>query len=75
LLPPSVEIDEFWHNHIIHTAKYYQDCLFICGEYLHHQPQHSVTNQVTQSEFKKLFEEETQKLYRKEFGEYIYSVL
>ena len=25
-LPPSVEIDEFWHNHILDTKKYRVDC-------------------------------------------------
>src|SRR5438876_887189 len=37
-LPPSEEIDEVWHNHILDTLKYEKDCKFIFGEYLHHYP-------------------------------------
>lgn len=37
-LVPSREIDEFWHNHILYTRNYLQDCLNIFGHYLHHEP-------------------------------------
>src|SRR3989338_2769153 len=37
-LPPSEEIDEFWHNHILDTKKYHHDCDNIFGFYLHHYP-------------------------------------
>jgi len=37
-LVPTREIDEFWHNHILHTKKYHNDCKNIFGYYLHHQP-------------------------------------
>src|SRR5690242_17996976 len=37
-LVPSREIDEFWHNHILHTKHYFQDCFNIFGHYLHHAP-------------------------------------
>ena len=37
-LVPSRAIDEFWHNHILHTKNYVQDCLAIFGHYLHHEP-------------------------------------
>lgn len=37
-LVPTREIDEFWHNHILHTQKYVNDCLQIFGHYFHHQP-------------------------------------
>lgn len=37
-LVPSRAIDEFWHNHILHTKNYVQDCLTIFGHYLHHEP-------------------------------------
>ncbi len=35
---PTKEIDEFWHNHILYTKNYHQDCLQIFGHYLHHEP-------------------------------------
>jgi hypothetical protein len=37
-LVPTREIDEFWHNHILYTKKYINDCNRIFGHYLHHQP-------------------------------------
>ena len=35
---PSKEIDECWHNHILHTERYTEDCEHIFGRYLHHAP-------------------------------------
>ena len=37
-LVPTREIDEFWHNHILHTKNYHYDCRHIFGYYLHHEP-------------------------------------
>src|SRR5581483_11586611 len=37
-LVPNREIDEFWHNHILHTKNYFNDCQQIFGHYLHHSP-------------------------------------
>jgi hypothetical protein len=37
-LVPSKAIDEFWHNHILHTKRYMHDCMQSAGRYLHHQP-------------------------------------
>lgn len=73
LLPPSVEIDEFWHNHILHTQNYYQDCLKLFGEYLHHHPQHKDAQSITKRELEWRFENETQRFYQLEFGDYIYA--
>jgi len=38
-LVPSLDIDEFWHAHILHTEKYAADMQNICGKFLHHHPQ------------------------------------
>ena len=35
---PTPEIDEFWHQHILNTRKYWQDCKSLRGSYLHHLP-------------------------------------
>lgn len=35
---PTLEIDEFWHAHIMFTQKYMRDCRYIFGRYLHHTP-------------------------------------
>lgn len=37
-LVPTRDIDEFWHNHILHTKNYHEDCRRIFGHYLHHTP-------------------------------------
>lgn len=37
-LVPTREIDEFWHNHILHTKNYWHDCMQIFGYYFHHEP-------------------------------------
>ncbi len=37
-LVPTREIDECWHNHILHTKQYIIDCMHIFGRYLHHTP-------------------------------------
>ncbi len=35
---PTVDIDEFWHMHILFTKKYHKMCYDIYGYYLHHTP-------------------------------------
>lgn len=65
-LVPTREIDEFWHNHILYTQRYTEDCLNIFGHYLHHQPaEPTKTDWIA---IKNHFEK-TQELYLKEFGE------
>ncbi len=73
-IPPSLEIDEFWHNHVLNTKKYTEDCKKIFGEYLHHTPHHGENEEITQNDLEILFENETQRLYFKEFGHYIYQI-
>lgn len=65
-LVPTREIDEFWHNHILHTQRYTEDCLHIFGHYLHHQPAEPTTTDwiAIKNNF-----EITKELYLKEFGE------
>jgi hypothetical protein len=66
LLPPSEEVDDFWHNHILETKKYREDCNAIFGQYLDHSPDLDLPDA---SAF-----EETQNLHLAEFGEYIYQI-
>lgn len=35
---PSVDVDTFWHYHILDTAKYAVDCELVFGYFLHHYP-------------------------------------
>jgi len=37
-LSPTDLVDEVWHDHILHTAKYARDCQVFAGRYIHHQP-------------------------------------
>ncbi len=70
-LPPSKEIDIFWHNHILHTESYITFCKILFGEYYHHSPtlEHPLAINSYNEEFKL-----TQELYKKEFGTYIFSI-
>lgn len=35
---PSVDVDTFWHYHILDTMKYALDCELVFGYFLHHYP-------------------------------------
>jgi hypothetical protein len=36
--PPSQDVDEFWHTHILDTEKYAGDCGSYFGRFIHHHP-------------------------------------
>lgn len=61
---PTRDIDEYWHNHILHTKTYVRDCQQLFGRYLHHQPAQAGA----QDELGMLFEQ-TKAVYRQVFGE------
>lgn len=67
MLPPSEEIDEFWHNHILDTAKYRQDCEIIFGRYLDHYPYFGIDEKTDLNDLDNAFKM-TQELHLKEFG-------
>jgi hypothetical protein len=37
-ISPSKEVDEIWHEHILHTNKYENDCYKTFGKFIHHFP-------------------------------------
>lgn len=37
-VPPTKELDEMWHCHMLDTRKYAEDCQQLCGRFLHHFP-------------------------------------
>ncbi len=74
ILPPSLDIDEVWHAHILHTEEYYEFCHRVFGFFLHHHPHHGKDNNLTDLDITKIFEHETQRLYYLEFGDYIEAV-
>lgn len=72
-LPPSEEIDEVWHNHILDTQKYRADCERIFGGFRDHYPYFGIDDKSTLSDLDDAFAQ-TNALYAKEFGEPIYEV-
>lgn len=45
LSPPTQDVDEFWHQHILDTRKYREDCRTIFGHYVDHSPGLSAEDQ------------------------------
>jgi hypothetical protein len=35
---PSAEVDAIWHEHILHTRRYREDCLSLVGHFVDHEP-------------------------------------
>lgn len=70
--PPSYDIDEVWHAHVLHTKDYIDCCHQLYGCYLHHTP-HMAQEASSIEELEKMFAT-TQALYSKEYGEYLYAV-
>lgn len=70
-LPPSEDIDEFWHNHILDTEKYERDCHAIFGRFFHHYPYLGIDDKTNLDDLYRAFST-TQNLYLKEFGEKIH---
>jgi hypothetical protein len=38
LIAPTMDVDTFWHGHILDTMKYAEDCERVFGYFLHHFP-------------------------------------
>ena len=56
--PPAVEVDEFWHEHILNTPKYREDCDRIFGRYMDHTPGLSSEDQASaDARRRKVYEE------------------
>jgi hypothetical protein len=73
-LPPSEDIDEFWHMHILDTEQYRKDCEAIFGRYLDHYPYLGIDKDSNFSDLEKAFTK-LQELYGLEFhGEQILEV-
>lgn len=73
-LPPSQDIDEFWHNHILDTKNYRRDCENIFGQYFDHNPFISATDTHSTQSLQTAFQNML-KLYAQEFnGEELHQV-
>ena len=65
---PSKTVDQFWHQHILDTQKYAEDCQRIFGFFVHHFPYFGMRGEEDAANLKRCFIE-SQELLRKEFGE------
>ena len=73
-IAPSEDVDLFWHEHILDTKKYAEDCNSIFGEIRHHYPYAGLPGaEIDKTKLKSIFNE-TQELHKKEFGYYMYDV-
>jgi hypothetical protein len=66
-LPPSKEVDEVWHNHILDTKKYREDCEAIFGRFFDHYPYFGMDETSTQEDLERAFQR-MQQLHTEEFG-------
>ncbi len=63
----TLAIDAVWHNHILDTRKYVQDCQAIFGLYLHHYPYFGSRDDEDREHLEMAFEN-TKILFKKEFN-------
>jgi len=66
-LVPSKDIDAFWHQHILDTKKYAEDCDMIFGYFLHHFPYFGIRGEDDARSLKEAFAD-TKKLFLDYFG-------
>lgn len=59
---PNKQIDLFWHQHILDTQKYAEDCENIFGYFLHHFPYFGMRDKQDMQDLINAFEE-TKSLY------------
>jgi hypothetical protein len=65
---PCRLVDEFWHQHILDTHAYHQDCDAIFGSYLHHFPYFGMGDEADAQALHDAYAE-TLDHYRAAFGE------
>jgi hypothetical protein len=70
-LVPSQLLDEFWHQHIIDTRKYAEDCERLFGGLLHHDPYFGINGEEDRANHA-VATERTRRLWLEAFGEPLY---
>lgn len=68
-LVPSETVDKVWHQHILDTKSYREDCNRIFGSFIDHYPYFGIYGEEDYSRLEQAFEE-TVKLYEMHFGVY-----
>jgi hypothetical protein len=64
---PHGDVDKFWHQHILDTAKYQEDCQNLFGYFVHHFPYFGMNGIEDAQNLVDAFEE-TKQIYKKHFG-------
>lgn len=65
---PNRAVDIFWHQHILDTEKYANDCETVFGYFMHHYPYFGMNGKQDAKNLQDAFEE-TKELYALHFGE------
>ena len=52
---PTQEIDRVWHQHILDTRKYAQDCQWLFGYFIHHYPYFGMGSETQQQALETAF--------------------
>jgi hypothetical protein len=65
---PDKQVDLFWHQHILDTQKYAEDCQEIFGYFMHHFPYFGMKDERDMQNLVDAFEE-TKALYSLHFAE------
>jgi hypothetical protein len=73
-LVPSKLVDKFWHEHILDTEAYDNDCIKVFGHFIHHYPYFGIYGEKDQTNLQNAFNE-TLALYETHFGTFPTSVL
>lgn len=69
---PLVDVDTFWHYHILDTMKYMKDCDAVFGHYLHHYPYAGMEGGADDEAVHERAGERMKELYEQEFGDGAY---
>ena len=64
---PTREIDQVWHQHILDTRKYAQDCQWLFGYFVHHYPYFGLGSDTERQALEMAFSR-TQILFAEHFG-------
>jgi hypothetical protein len=74
ILPPHIDVDQFWHSHLLDTYAYFEHCDHIFGYYFHHFPYFGTRGAADRANLDIAWHR-TQQRYHDEFGEYIYDLV
>jgi hypothetical protein len=66
-IAPTPEIDTIWHQHILDTRKYAQDCQWLFGYFVHHAPDCSLEHNANNPDLSAAFYD-TLSLWVEQFG-------